>query len=55
MPEFDKRIAAVTKEICKLGKVPFYGTSLSHLASQNLALCVGLVPTFAELTTSRLE
>ena len=48
-------LAALTNEIIRLGKVPFYGTALSHIASQNLALRVGLVPMFAELTTSKLE
>lgn len=47
-------LAALTNAILKLGKVPFYGTALSHLASQNLALRVGLFPTFAELTTRKL-
>lgn len=48
-------LAALTNEILKLGKVPFYGTALSHLASQNLALRVGFVPTFVELTTTKLN
>lgn len=47
-------LAALTKAICERGKVPFYGTALSHIASQNLALRVGLVPAFAELTTHKL-
>ena len=47
-------LAALTNDIIRLGKVPFYGTALSHLASQNLALRAGIVPVFAELTTSRL-
>ena len=47
-------LAALTREVIKLGKVPFYGTALSHVASQNLALRVGLVPAFAELTTCKL-
>ena len=50
-PKFS--ISKLTKEIMKLGKVPFYGTSLSHLASQNVALRAGLVPTFCELTTRK--
>ena len=47
-------LAALNREVIKLGKVPFYGTALSHVASQNLALRVGLVPAFAELTTCKL-
>ena len=48
-------LAALTQEIMQRGKVPFYGTALSHLASQNTALRAGLVPTFCELTTRRAE
>ena len=46
-------LSALSQEILRLGKVPFYGTALSHLASQNTALRAGLVPTFCELTTRR--
>lgn len=48
-------LTALTNEILRLGKLPFYGTALSHIGSQNLALRIGLVPTFAELTSRRLE
>lgn len=48
-------LAALVNEILRRGKLPYYGTAPSHLASQNLALRVGLVPTFAELTTRKLE
>lgn len=47
-------LAALTNAILKLGKVPCYGTALSHITSQNLALRVGLAPAFAELTTCKL-
>ena len=47
-------LAALTSEILKLGKVPFCGTALSHIASQNLMLSVGFAPAFAELTTCKL-
>lgn len=46
-------LCALTKEILLRGKIPYYGTALSHLASQNLALRAGLAPSFAELTTCR--
>lgn len=46
-------LSVLTKEIMRRGKVPFYGTALSHLASQNTALKAGLVPTFCELTTRK--
>lgn len=48
-------LAALTDAIAKLGKLPYGGTSLSHIASQNLMLRAGLVPAFAELTTRKLE
>ena len=47
-------ISKLTEEILKLGKVPYCGTSLSHLASQNTSLRAGLVPTFCELTTRKI-
>lgn len=50
--------AALTKlvnEVVKLGKVPYCGTAISHLSSQNLALRAGLVPGFAELRTIKLR
>lgn len=47
-------LTVLTQEIMKLEKVPFYGTAMSHLASQNTALRAGFVPTFCELTTRKL-
>lgn len=47
-------LSVLTNEILNLGKIPYYGTALSHIASQNLALKTGLVPSFAELTTCML-
>ncbi|MGN1117973.1 MAG: hypothetical protein ACI4RU_05120 [Acutalibacteraceae bacterium] len=46
-------IEALTSEILSRGIVPFYGTALSHLASQNTALKAGFAPAFCELTTRR--
>lgn len=48
-------LTALTREILRRGKVPFYGTATSHLASQNTALRAGLAPAFCELTTRRAE
>ena len=48
-------LAALSDEIVRLGKVPFYGTAISHLASQNTALRAGFVPTFCELTSNKSE
>lgn len=46
-------LSALTSEILSRGIVPFYGTALSHLASQNTALRAGFAPAFCELTTRR--
>lgn len=46
-------LSALTSEILSRGIVPFYGTALSHLASQNTALKAGFAPAFCELTTRR--
>lgn len=49
-----KVLSALIRETIEKGKVPFYGTALSHLSSQRLALKCGMVPTFTELTTIKL-
>ena len=36
-------------EILSCGRLPFYGTSMSHIASQRVALAAGFVPAWAEL------
>ncbi|MDD6262522.1 MAG: hypothetical protein PUA83_05495 [Clostridiales bacterium] len=46
-------LSALTQEVLKRGKVPYSGTALSHLASQNVSLHSGLIPTFCELTTKK--
>lgn len=48
-------LSALTREVLKQGKVPYSGTSLSHLASQKVSLRSGLIPTFCELTTKKSE
>ena len=47
-------LSVLTQEVLRRGRVPYYGTALSHLASQNTALRAGFVPTFCELTTRRV-
>ena len=42
-------VAVLKNEILKRGKLPFYGTSMSHIASQRVALGAGFVPMWAEL------
>ena len=48
-------LSALTQEILNQGKVPYSGTAISHLASQNVSLRAGLFPTFCELTTKKSE
>ena len=42
-------------EILKREILPYYGTSMSHIASQRVALGAGFLPAWAELATSRIE
>jgi hypothetical protein len=35
--------------------IPYYGTSMSHIASQRVALKSGFLPTWTELITSRID
>ena len=46
-------VGLLKNAILERGALPFYGTSLSHIASQRLALGAGFVPAWAELVTSR--
>ena len=48
-------VTLLKNEILRRGILPFYGTSLSHLASQRLALAAGFVPAWAELATSEIK
>ena len=36
-------------EILDMGRLPFYGTSMSHIASQRVAYNAGFYPAWAEL------
>lgn len=47
-------VALLKNEILRGGILPYYGTSMSHLASQRLALAAGFVPAWVELVTSPL-
>ena len=47
-------VTLLKNEILRRGILPYYGTSMSHLASQRLALAAGFVPAWAELTTSAI-
>lgn len=46
-------ITLIKNEILKRGILPFYGTSISHLASQRVALASGFKPAWVELITSK--
>ena len=48
-------VSILKDEIIKRGKLPYYGTSMSHIASQRLAIGAGFVPAWAELVTSRIR
>ena len=48
-------VALLKNEILGEGVLPFYGTAMSHLASQRTALAAGFLPAWAELVTERIE
>ena len=57
MPEFRGNgigailVALIKNRILELGKLPYYGTSVSHIASQKTALKAGFLPAWTELVT----
>ena len=48
-------VSLLKNEILERGILPYYGTALSHLASQHVALKSGFVLTWAELTTVKVN
>ena len=42
-------VELLKNEILDLGKIPFYGTAMSHISSQKVALNAGFYPAWAEL------
>lgn len=46
-------VTLIKNEILKRGILPFYGTSMSHLASQRVALASGFKPAWVELYTTK--
>ena len=48
-------VTLLKNEILRRGKLPFYGTSMSHLASQRVALASGFQPAWAELVTGKRD
>ena len=47
-------VTLLKNEILKQGVLPFYGTAMSHIASQRVALAAGFLPAWAELSTERI-
>lgn len=47
-------VSLLKNEILREGKLPYYGTSMGHIASQRVALGSGFVPAWAELVTDRI-
>ena len=47
-------VTLLKNEILRRGFLPYYGTALSHIASQRVALKAGFLPAWAELMTSPL-
>ena len=48
-------VSLIKNEIIRRGKLPYYGTAMSHLASQRVALKAGFLPAWVELITSRIS
>ena len=42
-------VVILKNEILDLGRLPFYGTAMSHISSQKVALNAGFYPAWAEL------
>ena len=47
-------VTLLKNEILGMNRLPYYGTSMSHIASQKVALGSGFVPAWAELVTDRI-
>ena len=47
-------IAEISRKVIYMGKVPFYNTELSHIASLRVALKAGFVPGFCELRSEKV-
>jgi len=48
-------VAILKQELLKRGKVPFYGTSASHMFSRNIAINAGFFPVWVELYSTKIE
>lgn len=48
-------VALLKQELLKRGKIPFYGTSVSHIISKNIAINAGFFPAWAEVYSKRIS
>lgn len=48
-------VAILKQEILRRGKVPFYGTSVSHVISRNVAINAGFFPAWVELYSHKIN
>lgn len=48
-------VALLKQELLKRGKIPFYGTAVSHIISKNTAINAGFFPAWAEVYSRKLE
>lgn len=50
-----KLTALLKNRVLSEGRLPFYGTAFSHIASQNVAAKAGFRPTWCELSTRKIK
>lgn len=61
MPEYKAKgigtnlVALLKQELLNRGKVPFYGTAVSHIISKNTAINAGFFPAWAEVYSRKLK
>ncbi len=48
-------VAILKQELLRRGKVPFYGTSVSHMFSRNTAINAGFFPVWVELYSKKMK
>ena len=48
-------VALLKQELLKRGKIPFYGTAVSHTNSKNVAINAGFFPAWAEVYSRKLK
>ncbi|MDR7855038.1 MAG: GNAT family N-acetyltransferase [Tissierella sp.] len=61
LPEYNGRgiginlVALIKQELLNRGKIPFYGTAVSHIISKNIAISAGFFPAWAEMYSRKIE